>query len=270
VRREFFAPESLSGDVMITAPDRYQYYHKRTNVLDVAFWPSEQTERPQQLLKRIAGGGLQVERLGEESIAGRTAIILLVSPRNPNPNAHSVKLWLDSEAGILLKMETSNRNGLISRTYFTTITVGESANVRPRLFEPPSERNTVLNPLLPPQPTFPTLEAAQGKLPFVPLIPTNLPKGYQVTGVWAVQPERIGGRRPALILRYSDGAGTFTLFERLLPPPLQPINPDKKPIRRHKGMVHWVVPNPDGTLTALTFIGHLPPEQVEALRSSLR
>ncbi len=121
-----------------------------------------------------------------------------------------------------------------------------------------------------PEPAFPTLEAAQGKLPFAPLVPTNLPKGYQVTGVWTVQPERFSERRPALILRYSDGAGTFTLFQRLLPPPQQPINPDRKPLRRHKGMVHWVVSNPDGTLTALTFIGHLAPEQVEALRSSLR
>ena len=39
IRREYSAPDNLSGDIMLIAPEQYRYYHRSKNSLDIALWP---------------------------------------------------------------------------------------------------------------------------------------------------------------------------------------------------------------------------------------
>ena len=270
VRRDYLTPEGLQGDIMITLPNRYFYYHRRTNVLDVAFWPNEETGRQRKLMQMVMQGRVVVERVGNERVAGRDAVILQITPRQPSVQSRQVKFWIDPDTGILLKNEISNTKGLVSRSYFTNIVVGNGAIILPRLFEAPSFPKMLPNPLLPPQPQYRNLEEAQGKLPFQPLLPSTVPKGFQITGVWSILPARMAAQHPAIILRYGDGMESLTLFERLSPEPMKSMLDKPRPLRRGRSIVHWVLSAPEGKMVGLTYIGHLSPEQVDALIASVR
>lgn len=270
MRREYIAPNSLQGDIMITAPNRYLYYHHRTNVLDIALWPSEETGRQRRLMQMVMQGHVSVERLGNERIAGRDAVILQIVPKQQSVNARHVKFWIDPETGIQLKNEISNAKGLLSRTYFTSLVVGGGSLFAQHLFEAPSFPKMTPNPLLPPQPQYQNLDEAQGKLPFQPHLPTALPKGFQLTGVWSIFPAQMGPQRPAVILRYGDGVESFTLFERLMPDPIKRMGDATHPLRRGESIVHWVIYASGGKTLGMTYIGHLPQEQVDAFIASIR
>lgn len=260
--RVFHSPAAWDGDLMFTGPSQYRYYHHRTNTVDVAFWPTQWNEHEKRLVNAIRSGRVSAALVGQETIAGRNAAIVALSA-----GARQMKFWIDVQTGIPLKNEIITANGPFSTSYMTAITIGPAANVRPMDFERafPAAR---INPLFPSErPVYRTLQEAEGRLPFKPLEPGALPSGFQLTGIWVfgAAGNRMAGQ-PSVLMRYSDGVTTFSLYQRIAPPNANPapIGPRmyQRPIQR------WPVKAPDG-LRQVLFIGHLTPEQAQALHDSL-
>lgn len=271
IRRDFLEPEALKGDVMITGLDRYYYLHQKNAEVDVALWPTPKENQLKRMVHMVVQNQATAERVGEEMIAGRSAVIVSVQSRPSPAGARNVKLWIDKETGILLKNEISNQKGLVSRSYFVNIVIGLTANVLPRMFEPVIPQGASVNPLLPPKPQYANLEEAKDKLPFQPLTPSQLPPGYQITGVWIIEPGKMApaGTTGAVIIRYGEGMGHFTLFQKLVRQlPRNPAPP--RPFRGQLSILQWFDSTADGRPLSLTYIGALPPERLEALRNSTR
>lgn len=271
VRLEYLSPTHMEGDILLTAPEQFRNYHRRTGVIDIAFWPTGWSELEKRMMKAIRAGHLTVTRVGEELVAGRNAAIISVSASGPfarHPRGQA-KFWIDLETGIQLKHEILNDRGLVSRTTMTRIVVGPESGVSPRDFAPNALPKAKLNPIFPtPQPPFATVQEAAGQLPFTPLEPTVVPPGFHLNGVWTFAPYEAKKRGfGSALLRYSDGVTTFTLFQRLIsgrhgrsfsPPGLDRGN-----------IQFWHTSTPNGKLQ-IVYIGHLPPAQVQSLRESLR
>jgi len=262
IRREFRSPAALAGDVMITGPNQYRYYHHHSNTVDIAFWPTQWNAHEKAVINAIRSGRVSAALVGQETIAGRPATIVLLAA-----NGRQMKYWIDTQTGIQLQNEISGPNGLISRSWITSITVGPPANVLPKDFAQPFLMARP-NPLFPtPQPQFHSMEEAAGKLPFAPLQPAVLPPGYHLTGIWlfgAGANQR--NAQPSILMRFSDGISNFSLYQRPAPPKarLEPIRPGQY----RRSIQRWEIPVPDG-LRQILYIGHLTPEQAQALHDSL-
>jgi len=263
IRREFRSPAPLAGDVMITGPNQYRYYHHHSNTLDIAFWPTQWNEHEKTVIAAIRSGRVSVTLAGQETIAGREAAIVALAA-----NGRQRKYWIDTQTGILLQNEISGPNGLTSRSWITAITVGPAANVRPQDFAQPFQMARP-NPLFPtPQPQFHSLEEAAGKLPFAPLQPAVLPPGFHLTGIWLFGAgPNARAAQPSLLMRFSDGISNFSLYQRNAPRKAAPA--PLRPAQYRRSIQRWEIPVPDGVRQIL-YIGHLTPEQAQALHDSLR
>jgi hypothetical protein len=264
IRRDFLAPEKIAGDVMLIAPGQFHYYHRRDNVHDIALWPMGRNEREKRMFELVRQGRASVAQVGTEMIAGRNAAIIAVS-RDATPGAMGpqVKFWIDTETGIQLKIELSNARGLLSRTYVTSLVVGPEASVHPKDFEVnfPTARQ---NPLFP-KTQFHTLEEARDRLPFTPLEPATLPPGYHLSGVWVFGgPNARQNRHGSVLLRYTDDVSNFSLFQRQMPDAPAAASPPNQKINR-RSIQRWRLGDRE-----ITYIGHLTPEQVQAVYDSLR
>lgn len=271
VRRDYLSPPTLAGDIMITGPQQYRYFHRRRNVLDIALWPTPWNARDERMFNLIRSGGLSVQTVGEETIAGRNAAIVLVSPAGASDSlGRQMKFWIDRETGIQLKNEISSGGNFVSRSYMKTIAVGPEANVNAKLFDPPFLNNARPNPLFPPTSQFANLEEAKDRLPFAPLQPESLPEGFRLSGVWIFGPEN--GARPAsggtILLRYSDGVGSFSLFQRRVNSAERPLAQRPTPPLR-RSIQHWRISTENGQM-GIIYIGSLAPEQIRAIYDSLR
>ena len=272
VRHEYLEPDALEGDVMLVSLDQYRYFHRKRNVLDVALWPTPTSAREQRILQFIKQNAFSVQKVGGEVIAGRNAAIVAVAgPGGPNAPGRQMKFWIDTETGVQLKNEISNASGLVSRSYMTSIQFGSEANMTPQLFEPRFLNTARLNPLFPPEGQFADLEAARDRLPFTPMQPASLPSGYKLTGVWVFGPEQTAkpGPMATVLLRYSDGVGSFSLYQRRPQNAGRPIAARKTGLFPRRSIQHWFLPNEDGGRDVV-YIGHLTPELVAAIYNSLR
>lgn len=272
IRIDYIEPKSLEGDVMIISPDQFRNYHHATNTLDIALWPSPENDREKRLTGAIRSGRMSIERVGEETIAGRSADIVLITPmkREGRFAGGQFKYWLDTQTGIQLKNEISNASGMVSRTFITSIVVGPSSGITRKDFY---ERfpGCKVNPLFPRnEPKFHNLAEAAGHLPFIPVIPAAIPSEYQISGIWVMGAHRDQGHeKESILLRYSDNVTNFTLYERHSRPD-QKNRPRRVPQPgSNRNIERWSVDSPVGPLDVI-YIGHLSAEQVEAMSKSLR
>ena len=266
VRLDYEAPAKLAGDVMMRGPGQYSYLHNKSNTLDVALWPTEANETEKREIAEIQKGQIQVAQVGQETVAGRSATIIAMYA-----GGHSKKFWIDAETGIQLKNEHSGPNGLISRTYLTSVQVGSVAGVTNKTFSRPNQNGLTINSLFPNSARFNTVEeaASENKLPFTPLIPNPPPAGFHLSGVWVFNVNVKKAGTGSILLRYSDGVGNFSLYERLLnrvPAAKKNFN---RPRRYKAGIVTWEEAQTGGGIN-VTYIGHLTPEQIAALHDALK
>ena len=262
VRVDYLSPPALKGNILIYGAGNYGNYHRATNTLDAASWPTNELE--QRIIRAIGQRRIAVQRTGQEKIAGRDAGIVELS----GPRAFTAKFWIDLETGIQLKNEMSNARGIISRTYITSIVVGPPAAVRGADFSPWQFRNAAASPVIPSTaPRFLTVKDAAGELPFTPIEPAVLPTGYHLTGVWifASRPERLKGRGKVL-LRYTDNLANFTLCEHISPQ--QTSRPGRGAVGE-RDFQFWKITVPAGELN-VNYIGHLSPDEIRAVHDSLR
>ena len=262
VRLDYDAPTNMAGDVMVRGPGHYRYLHSRSNTLDVALWPTQFNENDRKALEAIRAGQVQAAIVGQETVAGRnTAIVALTAA------GHVRKLWIDTETGIQVKIEHSGPNGLISRSYLTSVQIGAAAGITGQTFNIPNQSRMRINTLFPDGTRFDSLEAARPQLPFTPLVPSADPSGFRLSGVWVfnVNPKKPGSG--SVLLRYNDGMSNFSLFERING---RARAAAARPGKYRGSMQNWRLALPDGSAMEVTYIGHLTPEQVAALHDSLR
>ena len=265
VRLDYAAPANLAGDVMVRGPGQYRYLSQRTKTLRVALWPTEYNESDKREINEIKTGRLQVTQVGQETVAGRNAAIIEMDAPN-----FSRKFWIDMETGIQLKIEVSGPGGLISRTYITSIQIGPTAGVTRQMFNVPNPNNFTVESLFPNSARYDNLNAATPNLPFAPLVPNPPPAGFRLSGVWVFNVNQKRAGSGSVLLRYSDGVGNFSLYERLSAnAPAPPKNPNAR--RRFRGgIVNWKEALSNGGGMDVTYIGHLTPEQIGLLHDSLR
>lgn len=148
----------------------------------------------------------RIQYLGTESIAGRSAHVILVSTKQGVPVK---KTWIDTEHYVPLKTHQFDCNGLMkSSAYY------EAINYQPQYadgmfdFTPPADCKVQNAPA--PSKRMALLDAEK-VVGFRALIPGYLPPGYRLqTNQVAVT--RQGGR-VILLLPFSNGVDTFTIFQ---------------------------------------------------------
>ncbi len=254
----------LAGDILLVTPGEVRNYHRNTGVMDVAFWPTEWDNHEKRMFAAIRSGFYSARVTGEEQVAGRTAEIVDLAPvegAGETGRPH-FKFWIDAENGIQLKNEKSDAMGrVLSHRYLTSITVGPST-VLPQDFNLSRLKQAQVRPLFPPNSQYKSLEQAQGHLPFAPIIPTALPTGFHLAGVWVFPG---GNNQPQFVLlRFTDEVTSFGLYERVLPAKSKP--PTSPNFNRH--IDRWREVTPNGDIEA-TYTGMLTPEQVRTLYYSL-
>ncbi len=269
VRREYTAPASLAGDVILTWPNQYYRFRNREHRLYLALWPVETSDKASRLRVLARTGRVRIQVTGEQMVAGRAATQITISAVTGNDeNEASQVLSLDKETGLALKTERYNRMGrLLSSTYLRSVTMG--AALAPDAFNPntlPPALEKV--PLFPGgQPAFSTVDQARSLLSFAIKVPTHLPAGYALDGVWVFGQ----ARRASVLLRYSSGVNHFSLLEGLVVNPnalARPPRPGELLPRRALGGMAWRAVVPEGLLNII-YTGHLADVDQQALLSSL-
>ncbi len=126
-------------------------------------------------LLRTPFSQLRTERQGEDTVAGRSAEILLVAPAEGTPGP-SRRFWIDKETGLRLRMEEKDPDGrILVSAYFMNVTL--DPQIPDSDFAPPPVPpgfSVVRNP----RRSFPTFDEAS-KAGFVPPSADWLPAGYR-------------------------------------------------------------------------------------------
>ncbi|MCW3097107.1 MAG: hypothetical protein JWL77_2725 [Chthonomonadaceae bacterium] len=259
-----FLNGKLAGDILLVTPGEVRNYHRSTGIMEFALWPNEWDDHEKRMFAAIRSGFYTAHVVGAEQVAGRQASIVELLPVAGigEPGRPQFKFWIDTETGVQLKNEKSDAMGrVLSHRYLTSITIGPNL-LTPEDFNLAKLRPVQTRPLFPPNSQFHSLEQAQGHLPFSPLVPTTLPNGFHLGGVWIFP----GGNNQMqfVLLRFTDDVTSFSLYERIVPNTAKP-----GPIpafNRH--IERWRVTTPAGEIEA-TYTGMLTPSQVQDLYYSL-
>jgi len=217
--------------------------------------PQERHERDLATLDILARS-FAVSLEGEDTIAGRRAYRIRIARRDGDPIPVR-KLWIDRTSFVELKSERYAEDGRV--TYVTAL---DRINLAPELqsgifrFQPPPN----LRPRVAPAPRFcGALADAQEQAGFEAIPPSRVPRGFELLDRSVCVHEHDG--HPVLLLRYTNGLDSFSMFQRRLPPDWKP--PEKQP-GRHRGAARtWVFRS-----FHFTLVGRLKPEHVEMIRDS--
>jgi len=150
----------------------------------------------------------KAELMGEEKVAGIMAYGIKASPlKGSGPY---IKIWIGKENPVILKMERYNSSGrLISRIGFKEVELKEKA-LDPDMFSLPKgwrmERDVEFEKEMP-------LSKIGEVAGFEPIIPSYIPKGYELIGAFIVS-NRDGSMD--ICLRYSDGLGILSIYEGMI------------------------------------------------------
>ena len=150
-------------------------------------------------------GGLSVEVVGRDKIAGRSAYVVEVKPeKRVGP---SRKLWIDTEKWIKLKTEEITSDGtVISMSYFTKIDFVDSIpDSKFHIDRPAGVR--IEREEREPHPV--PVERARHEAGFHLMEPSYLPRGFKPAGA-VIIPFRDG---KIVGLRYTNGVNSVSLFQ---------------------------------------------------------
>lgn len=235
MRMEYIDPPSLRGEVMADDGKTLMHYIPKEKV--VRKHPSRLAAmgmRADQAGKAFSRGGLQVNLVGRDRIAGRNAYVIEVMPKM-RQGSPPRKFWVDTKKWVKLKTEDIAPDGTIaSMSYYTKI---EFVNNIPdakfhinlpegvRVEQGREGKHSI------------SIKQARQKAGFRVLEPSYLPPDFKPAGATVV-PFR-GGKLVAL--RYSDGVSSFSLFQT----PGRMLNPKflerlhEGPVQPGKGIYSW-------------------------------
>ncbi len=195
-RTEYLAPDHMAGTVMVVKGRSAYRYSRRHHGWYPTRWglADDSPEMVKLLLKNYS-----VRVQGEETVDGRKADVVQVSPKRPgNP---SKTLWVDRASGLVLRSVLRNyRREIISTVKMTGVDI-KTSGIDPDLFEVKMaggrhgehEEDHDNRP-------------APGKV----ILPGYLPAGYVQTGISGIEMRDFR----AVHLKFSDGLNTISLFER--------------------------------------------------------
>jgi len=260
MRMEYIEPPPLKGEIM--ADDGRVLAHFIPSKKVVEMHPSRLAglrQRTEQASPAFRRGHLGIELVGKDKIAGRTAYVIEVKPKERHPGP-TRKFWVDAEKWIKLKTEDIAPDGtVVSMSYYTRIDFVDSIAEEKFRFQPPPdvrvERETISAPL--------SIEKARRMVNFRILEPSYVPPGFKRVSA-AVVPFRHG---KLVNLRYTDGVSSFSLFQT----PGHVLNPrflerlHEGPMRHGTGVYSWR----HGDLN-LTIVGQLPTDQMRRIAASMK
>ncbi len=119
---------------------------------------------------------LSVEKAGEETIAGRRAVILLVTPEGGD----SYRLWVDKETDLPLQRQSAMQNALQIKVTYTEIEFVKTLPEEMLQYSLP-EGYTEINTN--PEQALASLEEAKELAGFLPVIPEAITEGFEFFGI---------------------------------------------------------------------------------------
>ncbi|HLJ54057.1 MAG TPA: hypothetical protein VKT77_03405 [Chthonomonadaceae bacterium] len=258
VVRHYHTPPALSGDVMLTGPNRYAYFRAATRTLTQMPPEGTEDERDKRFVQGIRQHEFTARVTGYEAVAGINAAIVVVSPVNPAQPGYA-KFWIDPATGVRLKVEIANAaNAKVSTSELSSVQIGPAASVLPRDFQPALFGGGGAAPREVRREPVASLKEAAARLPFKPLVPGSLPPGYRLERQQIITgPARVG-----LLVRYTDGVTAFTLTEHRAPAGKHPLAATSVPPR-------WFIPI-DTYDVEVVYRGSLPAAQEQMVHNSLQ
>lgn len=206
VRLEFLSPPSFAGYVMVWKEESGFIMPAKGKGMPLPYLAPAEDMRDINL--ELLSQSAKVSLKGEEKILGRTAQIFLIEPAYVKGGY--LKIWLDKDTGIRLKMERYSPKGKLLSTISLL-----SLQLNPSLKE---EEFTTPNPIA--KAKNYSLEELQDILHFRPLLPSYLPRGYAIVRIYPLSV----GKQKAAIIHLTDGLNPITIMET--PHPLrQPSSP---------------------------------------------
>lgn len=245
------APEAEAGTVCVIADQvQWEYDPHTQRVVRTQLPPAEHIVR-QRLrdLERI-GEHMRLQYCGTETIAARTAHVIKVYTQQGVPVKKS---WVDGESWVTLKTQRFDPQGRVkSSAYFTRINYAPSFPPGIFDFQPPAGV-TVIDAARAPE-RMPLAQAEQ-RAGFQAMLPEYLPPGY------SFQNDRVAviqlGGEAALWLPFSNGAETFSLFQR-------PGTGPRDTLRRGRSIT-WQAGG-----YRFTLLGPLSADEMQQVKASIR
>jgi outer membrane lipoprotein-sorting protein len=150
---------------------------------------------------------LTVESIGEDTVSGREAVILKVTPDGGEP----YQLWIDKETDLPLQKQTAMQNALQYKVSYTSIDFADSIPRELLAYSVPAGFEEVDKDQ---EQIVTSLEEAKSIAGFSPVIPDTVPGGYSLDKI-AVEKEQsaiklyynTADRKNTVVLRQSKAAG---------------------------------------------------------------
>lgn len=202
------APESQRGKLCLTTGrDHWEYTPATGRVVHAQLPPPDQviTTRLRELESLAAR--MRMQYVGVESMAGRTSHVVKVYTTRGVPVK---KAWVDAQHYVELKTQRFDSHGRVkSSAYYTRIDFNPTFAPGLFEFEPPAGAS-VIEARRPSERLG--LEEAEQRAGFAAVLPGYLPPGYEFESDRTTVIEVNG--KPTIWLPFSNGADTFSLFER--------------------------------------------------------
>jgi outer membrane lipoprotein-sorting protein len=216
MRLEYHTPQALRGEIMLVNGGRLFHYKPRLRRIVIGPAPAEEMSlRAGELFAQIRSGRMTVRYTGDEEIAGQSAAVITIGPRNGTVRK---RMWIDKATGVRLKIEDFNPQGQpISTSFLTRIDYASAPDDRDflPLALPPVPRVAFI-PATPPLSTIAEAAAASGGTVKEP----SLPSGYRLDGIWVMR-----GRadRKTTVIRLTDGETSMVLYQTPIPSAPEPM-----------------------------------------------
>lgn len=258
-RLEYVRPANLAGEQIVDDGRLFRRYLPATNTLEVS--PSRLQRlggRMRQVMEQITRGGLSVQSVGQETVAGRICHVIEVVP-NGLAKAARRRFWVDPTNGAQLRIDQFSPAGRrVSTSFYTDVTY--SPTFARDAFRAPKTPGTVRTVTPQVGTRLPSVAQAQAQAGFNVLQPAFLPPGFRFQSA-SISDYR---KNKLVALRYVNGMNTFSLFETPRPATARP----EEPKRAHHPR-NGVLTGEQGNLR-LVLIGNLDGEDMERVLASVR
>lgn len=213
-RTEILAPASIQGRIFVDDGETWTTYSPQSRVLKVhAAPPDENLDMRMHLVQR----NYRVEFDGKTTIAGRPALVIVATPRDPA--LRTQRFYVDATNSTPLKAESVDGIGGVT-VQFAVRRIGFPGRLAANAFAPPNadgaRRETGRSPL-----PIHDLDAAERQFGFRPAMPHHLPMGFRPLTMDVMDRD---GESP-IGSRLSDGLAMVFVFQSRVggpPPPARP------------------------------------------------
>jgi outer membrane lipoprotein-sorting protein len=251
IRILVLAPESQRGKLCLTNGQQHWEYNPATGRVIHSELPSTEQLVQTRLteLERIADD-MKMHYVGDETIVGRQAHVVKVYSDGGVPVK---KTWVDTQQHVELKTQRFDSHGRVkSSAYYTRIDFSPTFTDDLFDFDAP-EGATIVEAERPAERM--SLEQAEKKAGFDAVLPDYLPPGYQFYSHRSAVIEVNG--KPTIWLSFSNGADSFSLFERPAEGTMEPVE--------HERSITWQQGN-----YRFTLMGALAHDELLRVKNSIR